>query len=367
MIKHRITYAVLLLGLFIFYIYCNSYISLFVIYMVLSLTVLSGVFAFISAKGVSAAVSRTASEANVSSRVVEFCTEIKNKGFLPAPIIIFEIAFKDASEQGGISRSVRTSLGSFDSRNIYISMNAPFAALIEASVTKLRVCDCFGIFSFPVKQKDSGVSVLITPSSQTVKRTYKRNVRSVTDSDVYSDTKKGDDRSQVFELREYREGDDLRNVHWGLSSKHDMLIVKEFSLPIEESCTVLIESSLGSKDGKETKRRADRVLAEFTALSAELISNGQFFNACFYSASGKRLSVYEVKKLEDIAVVLKTFLSEKLAGEPSLSYKTFKASQSASGVYYIYDSSVSGAVRELDENMTAVDVNGSTGEGSCLT
>ena len=39
------------------------------------------------------------------------------------------------------------------------------------------------------------------------------------ESDRYSPVRAGDDPSELFGLRDYREGDPLRNIHWKLSVK----------------------------------------------------------------------------------------------------------------------------------------------------
>lgn len=45
--------------------------------------------------------------------------------------------------------------------------------------------------------------------------------------------------AKFYELREYRHGDSLRNVHWKLSSKSDGLIVKEPNVPIIKNCLIM--------------------------------------------------------------------------------------------------------------------------------
>ena len=344
MTKNRIAYLFTVLCLFLFFVYCNSYIALFALQLTAAVTAVSGLLAFAASREVKVSVSRTASSADPVKRRIEFCMVIENGSFLPVPIVGFTAEIRDVSENGAVYRKIRTSAGSRDKRRIYISLSAPYAAYIEASVGRVRVCDCFGVFSFPVKQSDTRAQILISPSVQRSGGAYEPSRRTIPDSDVYSDTEKGSDRSQVFELREYREGDDLRNVHWGLSSKTDTLIVKEFSKPIDETCAVLLEISLGGDSAEKAKQRADRVLSVFISLMTQLLSEGQPCEVCFYSPTGKRLAAFDVSKLEDTAAVMKAFLSEKLPSEPLL---TFNAYAKGSAFYYIYDSTAAAPDKAL--------------------
>lgn len=59
-----------------------------------------------------------------------------------------------------------------------------------------------------------------------------RNVEWEQTGDIYDGKKSGTDVSEVFGLREYREGDTLQSIHWKLSGKMHQLIVREFGRPV---------------------------------------------------------------------------------------------------------------------------------------
>lgn len=54
--------------------------------------------------------------------------------------------------------------------------------------------------------------------------------------------RRGNDPSEVFDLREYQNGDDVRSIHWKLSEKMDKLLVKEASDTSHYSTMVLLDS-----------------------------------------------------------------------------------------------------------------------------
>ena len=51
--------------------------------------------------------------------------------------------------------------------------------------------------------------------------------------------RKGNDLSEIFDIREYVPGDDIRSIHWKLSSKTDTLILKEASDPSHYNVVIL--------------------------------------------------------------------------------------------------------------------------------
>lgn len=71
---------------------------------------------------------------------------------------------------------------------------------------------------------------------------------------VYDSLRSGDDASEVFKLREFQDGDKLKNIHWKLSAKMDELIVRENGFP--KACsTVLILEGVGAVSGKNKRRQ----------------------------------------------------------------------------------------------------------------
>lgn len=69
------------------------------------------------------------------------------------------------------------------------------------------------------------------------------------DSDIYDDLRPGYDPSELFDVREFQNGDRLQSVHWKLSARTDELMVKENSLP--KACAVAIVADLRGIKGAD--------------------------------------------------------------------------------------------------------------------
>lgn len=57
----------------------------------------------------------------------------------------------------------------------------------------------------------------------------------------YHANQKGDDYSEIFEIRSYHEGDELKHIHWNVSSKFQELFVKVGSLPVQQKIILAME------------------------------------------------------------------------------------------------------------------------------
>jgi hypothetical protein len=87
----------------------------------------------------------------------------------------------------------------------------------------------------------------------------------------YSPNKRGQDVTEVFDVREYQDGDSPRSIHWKLSSKRDELIVREFSHPSNFYTLVLYDTSFDRKQEAYAKI-VNSVLGMTASVSKSLLN-----------------------------------------------------------------------------------------------
>ena len=85
-------------------------------------------------------------------------------------------------------------------------------------------------------------------------------------------SKKGNDRSEVAEIREYRDGDCIRDIHQKLSCRMSRLMVKIYSCEEEEEPAFLFWAGENTGEPGEIK---DRMLEAMYALMNALLTAGQ--------------------------------------------------------------------------------------------
>jgi uncharacterized protein (DUF58 family) len=70
------------------------------------------------------------------------------------------------------------------------------------------------------------------------------------DADTYDDFRPGEDKSEIFDVREFRAGDRIQSIHWKLSAKADELLVREDSHPRACPLVFLLETPQVHKAGQ---------------------------------------------------------------------------------------------------------------------
>ena len=119
----------------------------------------------------------------------------------------------------------------------------------EIYLRKLRIYDITGVFCCNVRMRKQG-SIQVMPELHDVPvRLSMATKNFYGEADVYDENNPGHDKSELFQVREYRAGDRLQNVHWKLTAKQDELIVKEYSLP--KACPVILFLSYRPRKKKQ--------------------------------------------------------------------------------------------------------------------
>lgn len=109
-----------------------------------------------------------------------------------------------------------------------------YCGCVELSLEKVKVYDWTGVI--PVSCSNTlGRRVLVMPDTVPLEAVPRLSVSNLMDAEDYSPYKKGQDRSETFQIRDYVPGDSLQQIHWKLSSKMDHLMVREASLPVDPS------------------------------------------------------------------------------------------------------------------------------------
>lgn len=119
----------------------------------------------------------------------------------------------------------------------------------EIYLQKLRIYDITGVLAWNVRIKRQGIIQVMPELHDVPVRLTQATKNFYGEADVYDENMPGHDNSELFQVREYRAGDRLQNMHWKLTAKQDELIVKEYSLP--KACPVILFLSYRPKKKKQ--------------------------------------------------------------------------------------------------------------------
>lgn len=134
--------------------------------------------------------------------------------------------------------------------------------------------------------------------------------------------RRGKDKSEIFDLREYVPGDDLRSIHWKLSEKTGKLIVKEASDPTHYQIALLPDFGRMQDNAPVPKAELKAAAAMTAALGEELLALGICFG--FFMPSERGLTLREIRKRQEFEQVLAEWLGIRVQEKCGIGLTYFK-------------------------------------------
>lgn len=275
MIKNIVIYLLLLITAFVFNIFYFGWFSWFLLVLTITIPLVSLIVSlpFMIGSAVNGVLVFTHDSMKIGDDFYVGITGKKGRAvFCPRVKIKLNVKndFCRKSERlkiiysGTLKKPFYTKCNSFSKHCGSVNITSKYA----------KIYDMTGIFFIPIKL-DCNISCDVMP------KTKKPSV--LPDSSkisILGYKPKNGGFSDYYELRQYQSGDSLKNIHWKLSSKYDVLIVREPSTPIYRQFYVRLLFTQNADIN-------DDILARFMYVCNYLNKNGA---PCLVFNNGREIS-----------------------------------------------------------------------------
>ncbi len=162
------------------------------------------------------------------------------------------------------------------------------------------------LFNVPI-EPFAPAQTVIHPHRVQVEAQLARTSIGAPQGDGMMQNRKGSDHSEMYDIREYQPGDDIRSIHWKLSGKADELIVRQASDPSHYDIVILPD--FGRKTGgKPTNADECNAAAAYgAAIGAQLVRQGAVF--CMALPGSQGLDLCEIRSPREFQQVIARWLS----------------------------------------------------------
>ena len=221
-------------------------------------------------------------------------------------------------------------------RRTTMKVSSVYCGRLVVEVFLVKMYDIFGLFKFklPVQAR---TEIMFMPYETIELDNIPISVQGNADDEELQYVK-GDDVSQISQIRNYIPGDKLQNIHWKLSAKSEELQVKEYSLPYSDDVILLLEVFVDS----EMPEIFDEMIEKAFAVSGNLIKQGRKFNIVWYDVNQNNFVSKEVNNSDELlAGIMDLYYAvpEKINGTTYEMYKRFHDGIKGT-VLYMCDSSI---------------------------
>ena len=162
---------------------------------------------------------------------------------------------------------------------------------VELSCTRAMVYDILGLVDLSIKKPETK-SITVYPKKVAIQLEKRNDAGSIRDGDQYEKNKKGMDMSDIYDMREYIPGDNIRRVHWKLSSKLDNMVIRDGSDTSYYDTILLLDIGLNNQEKAYEKELLSTAYETGMAVSRSLLLIGIQHCLCISQQSG--VSVFEL-------------------------------------------------------------------------
>ncbi|WP_026835371.1 DUF58 domain-containing protein [Eubacterium xylanophilum] len=231
--------------------------------------------------------------------------------FLPIQKGIASVSYfnKFTGEKGKLK--VRFSVDAGKTRSRRIVIDALHCGTVAVSVDRVKIYDYFSIFAMTVGKKFEKQYVLVMPPVKDMyidkDKWYQRNNL---ESDRFSLYKKGDDPSEIFNVRDFEDGDSFHRIHWKLSSKVGHYMVKEGSLPLSKLVTIFIDLCV------KNEQESDLLVQGLYSIAMRFLENAVPIEFIWYDYEIDIIKEFKIESEEELFWTFEELFKSLVSEDP---------------------------------------------------
>lgn len=333
MLKNRIQYLLLLAFMATVYVFTNQYFVLLFLLLLLILPAFSFLLLVLSYRSITVNFEIPPLLKKSEESSIRFT--VGNSSFFPASGAVLDILCRNALTGRELHAKSFCAIENQKTGSVSFTIADIHAGKITVILRGMKVCDILGLFSLSKKMlcEKSG---LIYPQTYDVKIELENQAEINGDGERCSQTKRGQDVNELFALREYTPGDEMRKIHWKLSAKQNKLVVKDFGLSLNYPVFLLLEIFDTQTD--KSDEALDACMTAFLSISRSLIDKGIRHNIAWYDSVGQKLIVKEIESADELEAYLADLLSMGSYQEDTFALKYYEMSNYRNiplALYYI--------------------------------
>lgn len=157
--------------------------------------------------------------------------ELVNPALWPAPRVLCRVSVRNELTGAETKQVVTISAAAHGRASGTIRLCSVYCGSVCVRIERAWVTDMLGLIPMPLPAR-AQARLTVLPDSFAAQACVPPRAPEDTDRENYCPDRPGPDVSEPFQLRPYRLGDDVRRIHWKLSSKLDETVVRDGSEPV---------------------------------------------------------------------------------------------------------------------------------------
>lgn len=353
MLQSRFLYICMLIGLSFFYLFSSSYVAFFLFWFFVSITLLNVIYVLTLKNKVII----TLNSQLFAQKQAEGALTIvfQNKHILPITSIHCMLKIKNKLTNEVHEEMIITSLNSLSTKQLPVFLRSEHSGVIDVSIKRVYCKDFFRVFK---KTIDVDVQTSITFMPMFLQGMTEDTIatKEIAEVAMFSSEQKGNLNEEMIALKEYVPGDNVKHIHWKLSSKLDELIVKELADVREEHIVILFETSITIKEKSLRVQTIDRMMDTFSSIMKQFLEMEKPIEVVWYDDEVKELYMEELYGMNGMQQILQSVLSVSVAQHTTTTYEQFLQKERRDAVIFYVTTELDTQVSSAERNSQYIPV-----------
>lgn len=292
--------------------------------------VLSGIYCLLSGKHIKSTIKLP--RVTEKDRVFQGKLKLENQSVWPVFYGKGEVTCKNTfTGEEKVIQLPFSLMGRKESQSTFEGMSQ-WCGCLHFSFEKWKAGDFLHVF-YKKRKADAGADIVVMPARQMMDLSLLTREGFDMESFRYSAFRPGDDPGETYDIREYRPGDSIRQIHWKLSGKLDSTVIREKSFPVDDAVLVLAEPYQNEKDPQS----AEAVVEVFAALLQSFMERKIPCQAAVYDGRNGRLHIEKIHSAEAYENIMYLFLRYGGGSQGAQTVREYmKTPETKSFANYIY-------------------------------
>ena len=216
-------------------------------------------------------------------------------------------------------RTIRFPLRDGDD-SVQLSLTPGLCGEVQFQCISVSLWDLLGLFHTPGPQFEA-VRTVVYPQPVQLELTLSQTAVGTRDTEGLMQNRPGSDPSEVYDLREYVPGDDIRSIHWKLSCKTDTLILRQPSNPSRYDVALMPDIGQYQAHTPASLPEWNGAAALTIAMGEQLLEQGTPF--CFVMPTKRGLELFEVRDRRELSQLLPRWMSMEVPKQSGVGLQLF--------------------------------------------
>ena len=296
--RKRIGYILFIIALLFFYIWTNRKMSFFVLVGFLGVLVVSVLINQWNLRKVKIAYDIETTGSSEGNCIV---ITIENSSIFPINHIESIVRLENIVFDTSDTKKIELSVGGRSKEQFRLPIMSKYCGRVDLKVERCLIYDWMDFsyrsvkaykegfyYEYPV-EKYQHIEQIKDGVSEGEEITYKNVV--------------GNDISEILQIREYRRGDTIKNIHWKLTAKSGKILVKELNTPNDNSIMVIFDYA-----NKEDREVNNGIITAVSNISSELMKERRGHTLYRMNTAEDRVEERSIEEPEEFDVAQQEIL-----------------------------------------------------------